>query len=500
MKKLFAAVFAAMLCLCVTGCSSAGTISTYTMVLDNMPKNLDPQVATSPEELLVITNTFDGLFEYRDGAITKNLCEDYTVSADGLSYTFTIRQDNSFYVSKTEQIPVTAHDFVFALNRITDPKTRSPYYDDFANIASVTAEKKNVLLIRLKKPDSNFLAKLCMPCAVPCNRQFFESTGGAYGLTVKNILSNGPFTVNYLADDGSYATLIRVRSENGGIDRIRISLAKAETTQADMYAEDSISGYFAPQSDQADGTVQPCDNSLFNMYFNPQNETLKNENIRSALAYYCYGMENSGANPAAVTQNYSLFPSSVTFGENALNDVLSFKRPSYISCENPKNLLSQGMTELETVKLGSLKVLVPSDVKYSVIVENINQLWQKNLGAFFTMEFLPSTEIAARIAKGDFDIAFYSHTLQKNDPLEVLMPFSVADSDLDAYITTLKNSSTSAADRLDIIQRAHDHITEMAYAVPMCTDSSVYIHKSYFTDIDINPFGNIVNLKYAKVK
>ena len=500
MKKLFAAVFAAMLCLCVTGCSSAGTISTYTMALDTMPKNLDPQVATAPEELLIITNTFDGLFEYRDGAIAKNLCEDYTVSADGLSYTFMIKDGSSFYVNKNEQIPVTAHDFVFALSRIMDPKTRSPYYDDFANVASVTAEKKNVLLIRLKKADSNFLSKLCMPCTVPCNQQFFESTKGAYGLTVKTILSNGPFTVNYLADDGSYATLIRVKEFSGGIDRIRISLSKDETTQADMYAAGSISGYFAANETEAGGTACLCDNTLFNMYFNPQSEALKSKHIRGALAYYCYGMENSGANLAALTQNSSLFPSSVTFGDTSLNSVLGFEKPSYMSCDSPKNLLSQGFAELGTVKLGSLKVLVPNDVKYSVIVENINQIWQKDLGAFFTLEFLPNQEIAKRLASGSFDIAFYSHTLQKNDPLEVLTPFRNVDETVNTHVTLLEGSYMSDAESLNAISSAHKDIVEMAYAVPMCTDSSYYIHKSYFTNIEINPFGNLVNLKYAKVK
>ena len=90
MKKLFMAVIAAVLCLGLCGCSSAGQISTYTMVLDTMPKNLDPQVATGEEELLVITNTFDGLFEYRNGKIAKNLCEDYSVSDDGRISTFKI--------------------------------------------------------------------------------------------------------------------------------------------------------------------------------------------------------------------------------------------------------------------------------------------------------------------------------------------------------------------------------------------------------------------------
>ena len=496
MKKFLCAVLAAVLCLGLCGCDSAGTISTYTMALERMPANLDPQVATGDEEMLVITNTFDGLFEYRGGKISKNLCSDYTVSPDGLSYTFILREDSSFYVNKNEQIPVTAKDFVFAFERILDPKTKSPYYNDFANIAQVTAEKDNVLLIKLKEPDSNFISKLCMSCAVPCNREFFENTKGAYGLTVKNILSNGPYTVNYLADDGSYATLIRVKSSQGGIDRIRISLIGDDTTAESLYNSDSISGYFADSN--ADGIS--CADSTFNMYFNPETPLLQSKYIRGALAYFCYGMENSGANLSAINQNYSLFSDAITFGEVSLNSQINLARPSYMNTENPKDLLSQGMESLGIVKTGSLKVLIPNDVKYSVIIENINQLWQKKLGVFFTLEFLPSAEIEQRIAKGNFDIAFYSYKAISNNAENILSLYSPYDENVALHIDMINAGHLSTSEKLSAIEIAHNDIVENAFVVPMCTDSAKYVHKSFFTDVEINPFGNIVNLKYAKVK
>ena len=223
-KRIFA--FLLSLCLFFTGCSSAGTISTYTMVVDRMPANLDPQVATAPQDILAITNTFDGLFEYVDGEIVPNVCQSYTVSPDNKTYTFTLRQDSFFYISSKEKQAVTSHDFAFALERILDEKTMSPYRKDFENIKSIQTPDDFTLVVNLREGDSAFLSRLCMSCTMPCNEEFFVSTKGAYGLSVKNTLSNGPFTVNYLADDGSYATLIRVTEKQGGIDRIRVSLDK----------------------------------------------------------------------------------------------------------------------------------------------------------------------------------------------------------------------------------------------------------------------------------
>ena len=80
MKKKILAVLLSAAVLVMSACSGAGTISTYTISLAEMPENLDPQVATEDNELLVLTNIFDCLFEYRDGKIQPNVCRSYTVS------------------------------------------------------------------------------------------------------------------------------------------------------------------------------------------------------------------------------------------------------------------------------------------------------------------------------------------------------------------------------------------------------------------------------------
>ena len=72
MKKKILAVLMSLCMLCMTACSDAGTISTYTISLEEMPGNFDPQVASKDNELLVLTNIFDGLFEYKNGIGNSN--------------------------------------------------------------------------------------------------------------------------------------------------------------------------------------------------------------------------------------------------------------------------------------------------------------------------------------------------------------------------------------------------------------------------------------------
>ena len=500
MKKKILSALLAVCTVFLTACSGAGTISTYTISLNQMPKNFDPQVATADSELLVLTNVYDGLFEYRNGKIVPNVCESYNISDDGLTYTFNLRSNSSFFVSKSEQIPVTAADFAFGLERLLTPSTRSPYYEKFSHIADIRVVNDYCLEVELSKTDNEFLSKLCMPAAYPCNRDFFEKTSGAYGLRVKDMLSNGPFTVNYLADDGSYATLIRVREDDGGIDRIRISLADGESSDTDLYTNDKISGFFAFNQNLSslDGTVYSYENSTFNMFVNPESKILKNEKVRRAFSFYCYAMENSGANLQAITQQYSIFTGAMTLGSSNVCDVISPVRPSYMD-KDAKQMLQDGLAELEKMSIGNLSVLIPSDVAYSVIAENINQLWQKNLNAFLAVEFLPSAEIEKRMATGDFDIAFYSYTPTENNILNVIEPFARYDSDIAECVKNIK-ANTGSSKAVQYAEKAQNIILEKALMAPMCTDSARYIHKSYFAGVEINPFGNIVNLKYAKVK
>ena len=500
MKKKILAVLLFLCTLLMTACSDAGTISTYTISMSEMPKNFDPQVASADNELLVLTNIFDGLFEYKNGVVVPNVCESYEMSEDGLTYTFRLRNDSTFYLSKTEQIPVTAHDFAFGLERVLDKTTHSPYYSSFSHIESTEIIDDLTLRIRLSKKDNEFISKLCLPAAFPCNRDFFVKTNGAYGLRVNDILSNGPFTISYLADDGSYATLVRVVEKNGGIDRIRISLSDGTTADSQLYLDDKISGFFTSDNELSSlsGSVYRYENSTFNMIFNVKHPVLANDDVRRAFSHYCYAMENSGANLDAVTQQFSIFTDAMTMGDSFVNRLITPARPSYME-KDAKELLQKGLAELDKMSVGSISVLIPSDIAYSVIAENINQLWQKNLNAFLTVEFLPSAEIEKRLATGNFDIAFFSYTPTENNILNVIEPFAAYNGDVEDCVEKIKAfAGTDAA--VKYVSDAQNIIIGKAFLVPMCTDSSQYIHRDYFSGIDINPFGNIVNLKNATVK
>lgn len=88
------------------------------------------------------------------------------VSADGRTYTFTIRSGLRFAPPSGE--PVTAETYKHSIERLFSPAIQSPALPFAADIQSVTAVGQ-ALTIQLAKPAADFLARLTMPffCAVP---------------------------------------------------------------------------------------------------------------------------------------------------------------------------------------------------------------------------------------------------------------------------------------------------------------------------------------------
>ena len=67
-------------------------------------------------------------------------------------------------------------------------------------------------------------------------------------------------------------------------------------------------------------------------------------------------------------------------------------------------------------------------------------------------------------------------------------------------MTCANKSISGSSAAAQYVSQAQNIILEKALIVPMCSDSANYIHKDYFTGVEVNPFGNIVNLKYAAVR
>ena len=182
----------------------AGSAALYRRGNDADPETLDPHRSSTVAEAHILRDLCDGLLTYdARGAIVPGAARDWTVSEDGLTYTFRLREDGRW--SNGE--PVTADAFVTSLWRIFDPATGAKYAEVLAPIAGagavnrgerpvetlgVAAPDPGTVLIRLERPTPYFLELLTHQTALPIHPPSVARFGDAF-TRPGNLITNGPY-------------------------------------------------------------------------------------------------------------------------------------------------------------------------------------------------------------------------------------------------------------------------------------------------------------------
>ena len=196
------------------------------------PETWDVLASSKAVDAEMIVQTYDGLMEYDlEGTLQPALAESYSVSEDGLTYTFNIRQGVKWVDSQGREVgDVTADDFVAGMQHMMDAMGGLEYLvqgvivganeyingeiTDFAQVG-VKAVDTYTLQYTLEAPTSYFMTMLGYGVFAPMNRAYYESQGGKfgaeydptasdyqYGITKDNIAYCGPFLVtNFTANN-----------------------------------------------------------------------------------------------------------------------------------------------------------------------------------------------------------------------------------------------------------------------------------------------------------
>ena len=98
--------------------------TTYNMGYASDPQTWDAQATSRAADSEAIVNTYDSLMEYDAfNVLQPALAESYTVSDDGLTYTFTLRQGVKWVTSSGKEIAeLKADDFVAGFQHMLDAK------------------------------------------------------------------------------------------------------------------------------------------------------------------------------------------------------------------------------------------------------------------------------------------------------------------------------------------------------------------------------------------
>lgn len=120
----------------------------------------------SPPNAALLEATSQGLVSYDgEGQIDVGLAERWTVTADGLSYIFRIREAKWSNGDK-----VTAEDVASILRGYLGPRSTHVLRDDFPEIETIKAMTDSVIEIRLSVPQPDILELLALPSMAIVNR------------------------------------------------------------------------------------------------------------------------------------------------------------------------------------------------------------------------------------------------------------------------------------------------------------------------------------------
>ena len=194
----------------------------YGYVYSADPETLDYLISGKQSTKVATSNGIDGLFTNdKYGNLTPAIAEDWSVSKDGLTYTYKIRKGVKWMTSDGEEYAeVTAKDFVNGLKHAADKKSEALYLaetsvkglsdyltgnsKDFSTVG-IKAVDDYTLEYTLNQPEPYWNSKMAYSIFWPLNEEFEKSKGSDFAKATDptSLLYNGPFLLKGLTAKSS---------------------------------------------------------------------------------------------------------------------------------------------------------------------------------------------------------------------------------------------------------------------------------------------------------
>ena len=356
----------------------------YTYTAD--PETLDYLISGKQSTKVATSNGIDGLFTNdKYGNLTPAVAEDWSVSKDGLTYTYKIRKGVKWFTSDGEEYAeVTAKDFVNGLKHAADKKSAAMYLaensvkgladyvagnnKDFASVG-VKAVDDYTLEYTLNKPEPYWNTKMAYSIFWPLNEEFEKSKGADFGKATDptSLLYNGPFllrgltakssiefvknenywdkdnvhldTVTLAYYDGSDQESLERNFTSGAYSYARLFPTSSNFSKVEETYKDNI--YYSPQGPGIAGLGVNIDRQSYKYTSKTTDEektatkkALLNKDFRQALNFAfdrtAYSAQLNGKDGAALAvRNLFVKPDFVSAGDKTFGDLVTEKVVSY---------------------------------------------------------------------------------------------------------------------------------------------------------------------------
>lgn len=395
---------------------------TYNLGTD--PETLDPAMGTGMPEATVQSALFEGLVRYNDKKeITPGIAESWTVSPDGKTYTFKLR-DSKW----SNGDPLTAKDFEYAWKRLLDPqlgaeyayqmyyvKNAEEYNKGKAKVEDVAikALDDKTLQVELKAPTPYFVSLGAFANFFPVNKKVVEASKDWY-VKPATCVSDGPFKLDtwqrtqklVMVKNPNYWDAAHVK-----LDKLTVTMIEDNNTALTMFDTDQID--VAEQAPVKEITRLMAENkvtilpeiSTYYYDFNCQKKPFNDVRVRKALTLavdrkaIVEKVTQAGQKPA-----HAFTP----FG---LPDVTPDKDFRQVGGDYFKDDIAEAKKLLAEAGYPDGKGFPATQLIYNTndlhqkVAEAIQQMWSKNLGVNVTLANQEWKVFIRNRTNGNFDIA-----------------------------------------------------------------------------------------------
>lgn len=538
-KRLLLLVLALAVVLTTAGC---GTVEpdrmTVRAALVDAPITLDPARAFTETEKTVAANLYENLMKQTLTGIAAGQAAsyEYTDNMDGTeTYSFTLRND--IYWSDGKK--VTAHDFVYAWQRLVDPETKSPHASILNMVAGyadavagdpaalqVRAADDRTFVVTISGHCSYFLSVVCTAvCTMPVRADVAGTADAAddsadvqsadaaepeplpdWSMDVATLLTNGPYAVSRMTDEGVSLTQTDKYYDAKRLGPDEINFVYAADTEAAMALYDSGDVDFVLDAGEAEGAVEASAAAVSTVLIN-QMATSLSDSMRTAMSMVIDRgalAELAGESGEVYRAADGLIPYGIVTSEGKSfrevnGAVIDNDAEQYDArCQAAAELLSRaGYTPTMLERMSPVTLLYESTGSNAKIAQALQSVWRDKLGIRISVRGVSPEEMMTTLRNGEFSLALTNVSGDRNTALSYLNRFSSSQQEnygqfysnaYDILIRTAANSSSDEA-RDAYLADAEKMLLDSGYVIPLYNETYTWLLRDTLTGIQTDGMG-----------
>ena len=533
-KRLLALALALCTVLAMAGCTSAEPEQmTMRAALVDAPVTLDPALAVTETEKTVAANLFENLMKQTTAGVVGAQASgyEYTDNMDGTeTYTFTLRND--IYWSDGKR--VTAHDFVYAWQRLVDPATASPHASILNMVAGyadaisgdpaalqVSASDDRTFVVTISGHCSYFLSVVCtavstMPVradvASPAEPEEETQTEQGdqeaqpaqdWSMDAATLLTNGPYAVTGMTEEGLSAAAAERYYDARRLGPDVLEFRYTGSSEDAMALYDAGNVDFVLDAGDVEGAVEASSARVSTVLIN-QMATSLSESVRQAMSM----VVDRNALAEAVGSEYRAADGLIPYGI-VTSDGSSFRDANGPAIDNDPEkydarcqeavglLLSAGYSAAALERMNPVTLLYESNAVNVKVAQMLQAVWRDKLGIRVSIRGVSPEDMMMVLKYGEFSLALTDVNGDRNTALSYLNRFSSDQQEnygqfysnaYDMLIRVAANSSSDTA-RDAYLADAETMLLDSGYVIPLYNETYTWLLRDTLTGIQTDGMG-----------